>query len=188
MSIIDDMVYLVMQNPNVTAKEIAAHLGYAEEKSVYYWLQKAGFRGLREFRVAVLRRTFPQPDHKGEVPTARDSGEPRIPLYPDGDFKAQASGLWEHVHRQAGPASFGVMLAKSEYPPLVARGDVIIVDPEAPCFQGDLMWVNVRGTMHLVRQYGKTADSSVFVDAGRPGILLSPDSVQGKVVLIVRAP
>lgn len=187
MSIIDDMVHLVRQNPNVTAKEIAAHLGYAEEKSVYYWLQKAGFRGLRDFRLSVLKRTFPPPARKPNPSIARDSGQGAIPLYAEGSGRPEQSGLWEHIHKHAGPSSFGVVLSKSEYPPVASEGDVIVVDPDAPCFQGDLIWVKVRGAMRLARQYGRPGGPEIFVDAAKPGMLLTPDSVEGKVVLILKS-
>ncbi len=188
MSIIDDMAHIVMQNPNATAKEIASELGYAEEKSVYYWLAKAGFRGLREFRRAVLRRLPPAPAHGTGHSYVKDSGDAALPLYQEGDTHPLPTGLWDHIRRQAGPHSYGVVLTKSEFPPLVSRGDVLVVDPEAPCFQGDLIWVSLKGSKHLVRRYGKADGEDVFVDALRPGLLLLPDSVDGKVVLILKAP
>lgn len=189
MSIIDDMVHIVMQNPNATAKDIAAELGYAEEKSVYYWLAKAGFRGLKDFRLAVLRRTPPQPPAEAApAPYVRDSGDPSFRLYPEEDTRALPIGLWEHIRKQAGPHSYGVLLTKSEFPPLVSRGDVLVVDPGAPFFQGDLIWVTVKGAKRLVRRYGKADDQDVFVDAMRPDLVLVPDSVDGKVVLIVKSP
>ncbi|HHX29166.1 MAG: hypothetical protein ACOX5Q_02570 [Bacillota bacterium] len=188
MSIIDDMVHIVMQNPNATAKDIAAELGYAEEKSVYYWLAKAGFRGLKDFRLAVLRRTSPQPAPETTGTYVKDSGESSFPLYSEGNARELPTGLWEYIRKQAGPHSYGVVLTKSEFPPLVSRGDVLVVDPQAPCFQGDLIWVSVKGSKHLVRRYGKAGDPDVFVDALRPGILLLPDTIDGKVVLIVKSP
>ncbi|MGI6663711.1 MAG: hypothetical protein ACOX4B_09770 [Bacillota bacterium] len=189
MSIIDDMVHIVMRNPNATAKDIAAELGYAEEKSVYYWLGKAGFRGLKDFKLAVLRRTPPKTQVETQKPAyARESGVPAFRLYPEEDTRALPTGLWEHIGKQAGPHSYGVLLTKSEFPPLVSRGDVLVVDPQAPFFQGDLVWVSVKGSKRLVRRYGKADDQDVFVDAMRPGMVLVPDSVDGKVVLIVKSP
>ncbi|MGI6632214.1 MAG: hypothetical protein ACOX5M_04115 [Bacillota bacterium] len=187
MSIIDDMVHLVMQDPNVTAKEIAAHLGYAEEKSVYYWLHKAGFQGLRDFRLAVLRRRFPPPPEIQSPSKARDSGSVSIPLYPDGDRKARPTGIWQYIHSHAGPSSFGIIFERSDYPPVVSRGDVLVVDPDAPCFQGDLVWVSVKGAKRLARHYGSDCDKGVFVDAAKPGTVFTPDAVEGKVVLILKS-
>jgi len=183
------MVHIVMRNPNATAKDIATELGYAEEKSVYYWLGKAGFRGLKDFKLAVLKRTPPQP--QVEPPQAgyvREAGEPPFRLYPEEDTRALPTGLWEHIRKQAGPHSYGVLLTKSDFPPLVSRGDVLVVDPHAPFFQGDLVWVSVKGSKRLVRRYGQSDDQDVFVDAMRPGMVLVPDSVDGKVVLIVKSP
>jgi len=44
LSKIDQMAQLVLANPTITAKELAQKMGYAEQKSVYYWLEKAGYR------------------------------------------------------------------------------------------------------------------------------------------------
>lgn len=187
MSIIDDMINLVMQNPNVTAKEIAARLGYAEEKSVYYWLQKAGFRGLKQFRASILSRILSPSPRKTSAPVVRDSGESSIPAYPDGNLETEPLNLWDQIHRRAGPSSYGVILARLGYPPMVSPGDMLVVDPDAPCFQGDLIWVSAGGSMCLARQYGEKAGSGIFVDATKPGVLLSPDSVEGKIVMILRS-
>ncbi|HHY76536.1 MAG TPA: hypothetical protein GX500_07190 [Firmicutes bacterium] len=189
MSIIDDMMHIIMKNPNATARDIARELGYAEEKSVYYWLGKSGYRGLRDFKLAVLRRAPREMGAGTEKPAyVRESSGSQLRLYSEDEGTVLPASLWEHILRQAGPQSYGVLLTKSEYPPLVSRGDVLIVDPEAPFFQGDLAWVSVKGSKRLVRRYGRADDQDVFVDAIRPGLVLVPDSVDGKVVLILKSP
>ena len=50
MSKIDQMAYFILANPNITGKELAAKLGYSEPKSIYYWLEKAGYEGLKDFK------------------------------------------------------------------------------------------------------------------------------------------
>jgi hypothetical protein len=52
------MSRLILADPNVTARQIAKTLGYAEEKSVYYWLSKSGYKGMRDFKKAVLSRSI----------------------------------------------------------------------------------------------------------------------------------
>lgn len=185
MSVIDEMSRFVLADPNVTASEIARRLGYAEEKSVYYWLQKSGFSGMREFKKSVLRRALPAPP-RTEPPVARDGVGPGISLYMDSDLKTARTTLQSHLDGHLGHGSFGVLLTRADYQPLAGAGDVLIVDPGAPSFQGDLMWVSVRGRMHLVRQYGMSDQSMLYVDAAQPGSLIMPDFVSGKVVFILR--
>lgn len=185
MSLIDEMSRLVLADPNVTAREIARQLGYAEEKSVYYWLQKAGFSGIRDFKKSVLRRVLTSPP-RAEPGVARDAGEPAISLYTDTDAKTARTTLMDHIDSHLGRDSFGILLTHADFRPLASAGDVLIVDPDAPSFQGDLMWASVRGQMLLVRQYGMPDTSLLYVDAGQPGSIILPDFVSGKVVFIVR--
>ncbi len=48
------MTSIVRRDPSITVKDLTREMGFAEQKSVYYWLDKHGFRGLREFKRAVL--------------------------------------------------------------------------------------------------------------------------------------
>ena len=48
------MAYLVRENPNITVREIADRLKFADNKSVYYWLGKANFQGIGDFKQAIL--------------------------------------------------------------------------------------------------------------------------------------
>ncbi len=185
MSVIDEMSRLVLADPNVTAREIAKQLGYAEEKSVYYWLQKSGFSGMRDFKTSVLRRTLPA-SKRSDQPVARDTGESGIAVFSDADSKTARTSLWRHIEDHLGHESYGVLLTRSDWEPLAGAGDVLIVDPGAPSFQGDLMWASVRGRMYLVRQYGLDDNTLFYVDAGRLTTPLSPDYLCGKVVFILR--
>ena len=184
MSVIDQMSRLVLADPNVTARQIAKSLGYAEEKSVYYWLQKSGFSGMRDFKRSVLKRTLPA-SRRAEG-FARDAGDTFLPLFSDLQHKALGADLQRHLLEVMGHESFGVVLMEGNCEPLAGQGDVLLVDPGAPAFQGDLQWASVRGRMRLVRQYGADADSLFFVDATQPGSIVSPDYVSGKVVFILR--
>ena len=185
MSVIDQMSRLVLADPNMTARQIAKHLGYAEEKSVYYWLGKSGYSGMRDFKKSVLRRTLPV-SRRTDLSVARDTGETRFPLFSDTDLKSTHGSLETHLEEHLGHESYGVLLTHSDCEPLAGTGDVLIVDPGGPTFQGDLMWASVRGRMRLVRQYGLTDDTPFFVDAHQPASLVSPDFVSGKVVFILR--
>lgn len=54
MRVLNQMAQLILEDPFITAKQIARHLGYAEEKSVYYWVEKTMYHGLNGFKRAVL--------------------------------------------------------------------------------------------------------------------------------------
>src|SRR5690606_40893736 len=56
---VDRMSEIILQRPSVTGKELARELGFAQERSVYYWLHKAAYAGLRDFRAAVLTGAYP---------------------------------------------------------------------------------------------------------------------------------
>lgn len=58
MDVLDKIVNLILQDPFLTATEIARRLGYAEEKTVYYWIDKAHYSGLVAFKRAVLSGQF----------------------------------------------------------------------------------------------------------------------------------
>ncbi len=66
MDVLDKIVSLVLQDPFLTATEIAHRLGYAEEKSVYYWIDKAHYSGLVAFKRAVLNGQFRVPTRANE--------------------------------------------------------------------------------------------------------------------------
>lgn len=185
MSVIDEMSRLILADPNVTAKEIARHLGYAEEKSVYYWLQKSGFTGMRDFKKNVLTRVVSRPSIRPEPALARDAAGADISLFTDQDQNTGAT-LQDHLAGNLGHGSYGVVVTRHDCRPLAGVGDILIVDPGAPSFQGDLMWASVRGKMRLVRQYGLPDQSLFYVDPGQPGSVLSPDFVSGKVLFILK--
>lgn len=70
MQVIDEIANLILENPLITAQAIARRLGYAEEKTVYYWIHKAHYSGLNAFKMAVLHgQFFPHHDALEESPS-----------------------------------------------------------------------------------------------------------------------
>jgi len=188
LSIIDKMVRFVVANPNITARELAEMLGYAEPKSVYYWLEKAGFRGMKDFRKAVLSRSFPPPAGKAETPIAKDAPNAfLIPIYHDAkDFQGY-SYLKDYLKTHLSPSSFAILLSTDEFQPLAKTGDLLIIDPKASLGEGDLLLVNKNGNNHLVRSYTFNDKFTIFVDARKPAQTLTPDFITGKVVFILKS-
>ena len=111
MRVIDRIANLILEDPLITAGRIAHKLGYAEEKTVYYWLHKSHFAGLNAFKKAVLHGQYlPHDDALEETPglyarlpvadTFQDDGAP-IFL---GETLAVPSGVpAELIWRYSGP-------------------------------------------------------------------------------------
>lgn len=62
MRVLDQIAQLILEDPFITAVQIARKLGYAEEKTVYYWIDKGHYQGLTAFKRAVLGGHY----HPGE--------------------------------------------------------------------------------------------------------------------------
>lgn len=58
MDVLDRIVHVILEDPFLTARQIARRLGYAEEKTIYYWIEKAHYSGLTAFKRAVLNGQF----------------------------------------------------------------------------------------------------------------------------------
>ncbi len=185
MSVIDQMSRLILADPNVTARQIAKTLGYAEEKSVYYWLSKSGYKGMRDFKKAVLSRAIPSVK-RPEASVAKDSGDTCLPLYSDPGQKALGYNLTGYLRENLGGESYAVLMTEDTCAPVAEMGDVLLVDPSAASFQGDLQWASVRGRMRVLRVYGDGDDRVLYVDAADPSSVVTPDFVSGKVVFILR--
>lgn len=54
MRVLNQIAQLILEDPYITAVQIARRLGYAEEKTVYYWIDKGHYQGLTAFKRAVL--------------------------------------------------------------------------------------------------------------------------------------
>ncbi len=184
MSKIDQMAHLVLANPNITAKELAGKLGYAEPKSIYYWLEKAGFKGMRDFKKTVLSRSFPIP--KEQPTAARDSERlPPMPLYTDNDRLRRLS-LDEHLRCQLGPRTFAILVSENEFGQIAQSGDILIIDPDEAYSQGDLLLANLDESSYIVRVYYLPDRSPIYVDVRNRSQLLSPDFINGKVAFVIK--
>src|SRR5690606_42114663 len=127
---VDRMAEIILQRPSVTGKELARELGFAQERSVYYWLHKAGYAGLKEFRTDVLTGAYAlaappvgsralRAPQVAEVPLVssfhRDPGRPREYVVPTQPLSHSALAL---------------TVDSDEYRPLVARSHTLLVEPD----------------------------------------------------------
>lgn len=97
MDVLDKIVNLILQDPFLTASEIARRLGYAEEKTVYYWIEKAHYSGLVSFKRAVLSGQYrPQNAHEssphyGLLPVIRGFASDGTPLLTENRYRGMTA-------------------------------------------------------------------------------------------------
>ncbi|MBO8141885.1 MAG: hypothetical protein H0Z37_06895 [Firmicutes bacterium] len=165
---VDRMAEIILRRPTVTAQQLARELGFAEERSVYYWLRKAGYNGLKAFRSAVLTGDYP-------VAVPRDTGRPgarqvaEVPLlstaWPDEPTLAGYVVTTRIVSR----AAFAVSVDSDDYRPLVERDDILLIDPSGNLADGDLALVQPgSGPPVLCRVYTVSRPWFVHPVTGRP--------------------
>lgn len=125
--VIDKIADLILQDPSISVREVARRLGYAEEKTVYYWLSKRGFRGIRPFKRAVLtgqyrhvlRPSSEAPKRSSRLPVADRLASNGDPLYTGTTVPVGLDrGRGLYVLHYPGPAAFGIL-----------TGDYLVVGP-----------------------------------------------------------
>lgn len=76
MDVADKIADVILTDPSVSVREIAQRLGYAEERTIYYWINKRGFHGIRPFKRAVLTGQF-----RGQLHARESTARPgRLPV------------------------------------------------------------------------------------------------------------
>lgn len=168
---VNTMAEIILQRPAVTARQLAHALDFAQERSVYYWLRKAGFRGLTDFRTAVLTGEYPVATEASTGPVAlRATHVAEVPLLaaerpPTGSTPLDYVITTRSVSRDA----FAVTIESDEYRPLVERNDILLIDPDERLADGDLALVQP-GPQHpiLCRIYASPKRWYVHPVTGRP--------------------
>ncbi|MDI3281414.1 MAG: hypothetical protein QJR13_08610 [Bacillota bacterium] len=165
---LEKMAELIRQNPSITVKGLAQKLGYSEERSIYYWLEKAHFKGIKAFKHAVLTGSFPPGQRKlgADLDRVREpevAPAPSPGVYLARSFKSDGTPVLstEKIAVNVTPLSpraFAVVIDEAEYSPVVLPGDVLIIDPQAPLEDGRLtaFWLSQNHQRLVLRRiYGK---------------------------------
>jgi len=199
--LLERMAQAIRNNPSITVRELARRMGYSEERSVYYWLKKAGFLGIRDFRNAVLRGTFPPLGNAGsprrtaapERIAEGDASQAVVPLLErlprPGAALPAVKGPFVPVYREVTPGSFAFRLAAPDYAPLLMEGDILVVDPSTPFTHGDYVVLATEGDDPLVRRAVGTRPPYWVhpVDWRLPPAPDDPSlRVMGKIVTLIR--
>ncbi len=148
--VITEMARYLRENPSATVNHLAEHMGWAENRSVYYWLHQAGFKGIRDFRKAALGRTIALTDEdilrdspvKAYLPVVNRITSPKHYEYANEDFLCLI---------KTSPRAFAYIINEKCWEPLLQYGDILVVDPEIKPEEQDffLVWVRGKGAIIL---------------------------------------
>lgn len=178
---------LIASNPSITVKQIAREMGYSEEKSVYYWLEKGRYYGIKQFKKAVLTgeyRRKPRDHHE-----VKDRGLSLVPedlpvargFTPDG--KPLLVDVPSHYSRNLGESVYACVVKGTEYSPFLRPDDMLVIDPDAQITDGDLVLL-VRESRPEFRCYYA---GNLFVHPINPhDVLRAQNGPSGKVTNILR--
>ena len=81
---LNSMAQIILEDPYITAKELARRLGYADEKAVYYWTLRSSYKGLTGFKRAVLSGQYRIQGTVAREPNQRYGRVPVITGFRDG--------------------------------------------------------------------------------------------------------
>lgn len=161
---LEQMADLVRQQPAISARELAGLCGWSEPKSVYYWLRKGRYRGLKHFKDIVLAQA-----------------EPAIQLRePEAEYGTNVGWPLPGV-------SFAYRWTSADAHPFVCAGDLLLGNPHPPFRDGELLLYREAGRLrlaHFYRSDGGTRHAPIGRGAGlRAGM---PSELIGRVTGIVR--
>lgn len=182
--VILEMARFLRENPSATVNQLSDHMGWAENRSVYYWLNQVGFTGIRDFRRAAMDRSLPffeedvirEDSCKTYIPIVQQIDSPKHYKYAEEDFLCQIN---------TSRKSFAYQVTNSLWTPVVLKGDLLVIDPEVKPEEQDLFlaWVRGSGTI-LLRKIG---DGYFVKDPFSLEVLKDPTfSFIGSVVLLYR--
>ncbi|MEW6523445.1 MAG: hypothetical protein AB1445_07720 [Bacillota bacterium] len=190
-TVLDKIAEIILAHPAASVARIAKELGYAEEKSVYYWLHKAGYRSAREFRAAVLTGRFPRrlprpPERLAERTSPSWDTLPVAEAVPPGRIHYTGTTLAMASAVLVSPSGFALKLETGEYAPVLLSGDFLVVDPAGAVDDAALVLAWLDGHSVCVCRYYAPRDTTVLLHPvsglpwpGHPAVL-------GRVVAMVR--
>lgn len=166
---------LLRENPAITVRELASRLGYSEAKSIYYWLEKGGYHGIKSFRQAVLRGDYP-PEATAAVrePVGdhwQPAGWPEVrvieKITPAGEPVLGPGALYlPWPLPQASVLS--LRWPNDDYAPFVQAGDQLLLEREGGVGDGDLILVQENGAALALRRVYLHGQGQLWVHPLRP--------------------
>lgn len=165
MDVVDKIADLILLDPSISVRELAKRLGYAEEKTIYYWIAKRGYRGIRAFKRAVLTGHFRgrlvarEPGTRpGRLPMAERLGPHGEPILTGETIPITLDrGRGTYVLHYAGPSEANII-----------AGDYLVIGP-VDLDQAD--WaLTIAGGQPAVRRVIRTGGARYLLDMTRGNI------------------
>lgn len=124
------MTALVRENPNITVREIADKMKFADNKSVYYWLAKANYQGIGEFKHAILKERNNNLDGVVIKQNNKNKFLIKVPLRNWVGRKSGDGIKWFYMfHDYPNPRGlFATVIESNEFFPWFSENDLIVVD------------------------------------------------------------
>ncbi|MCL5038366.1 MAG: hypothetical protein M1299_00810, partial [Firmicutes bacterium] len=174
-------------------------MDYAEEKSVYYWLQKGGFAGIRGFREAVLRgeyqvNTFEYTPRPSEDLVLKETlnhapGLRLVPLIKEinrqGEVVLSREGIlifWPGAYRKD---ALAFRCPTANYSPWFWEEDLLILSPGVSLTDGSFVLTGARQEARLARFFFKDPPSGESIPGAAevsPSDVLLLHPVSGQVL------
>lgn len=123
------MAALIRQNPGITVREIASELQFADSKSVYYWLEKANFTGIRAFKQQVLAGS--QPACLDVTIEGATHYLVNLPLLDWNPQQKNPVGEWYHLYHHPEPRGlYALRVGTNQFGPWFLENDVLIISEQ----------------------------------------------------------
>ncbi len=179
------MAGLIRANPNITVRQLAKEMKFADGKSVYYWLGKSNFSGIREFKELILKEDFDNLEGVSIQENDKSMFLLRIP-WRDWCGKSKETGArWFHFfHDNPNPRGlFTMTISTNDYYPWFSQDDQIIVNTTRQIRTGS--WVLLKqGRYYFLGRAG--ADKNIYAPHSLQPYSLSVTKALGVIITLQR--
>jgi hypothetical protein len=161
------MADLIRARPDITSRQLADLMGYAEVKSIYYWLEKNGFT-LRTFRNAVLLGEWPPGQNRLSLRERVPYGDPdSIPILAGFDDAGDPLLEGETLNLKSAGVRFALRWQHEHQSPLFERGDLLLLSDRQPG-DGEAVLVQRQDEPLTVFRLYRVGKEILLVDACHP--------------------
>lgn len=135
------MAALIRENPSITVREIANEMRFADNKSVYYWLGKANFKGIQDFKKNVLGTDSSTVEGISVEMNRNNYFLLKVPLRSWRNIKKEDGPQWYYfLHQNPNPRGiFAIQIETNDFTPWFFNQDILVIDTLQDYQQG--MWV-----------------------------------------------
>lgn len=150
------MAALVREKPNITVREIANKMKFADNKSVYYWLDKGNYRGLGEFKQTILKEGTGNIEGHVVKQGSKDQCLIKIPLRDWNNKKTETGAKWHYMfHDYPNPRGlFAIKVSTNDFLPWFWENDVIVINTNLNIDSGSWILIKSGRSHQIVRSGG----------------------------------